>query len=124
MDARPSPPGGQQEAADAGPPIPLRTLLYRFLFFSWLFDDMSRAKDLFERHAVWQHNRSMRRYLPLYLRRWSALTVMGFGLGCLFEQLLHTIIIAAWFYTGSCVTLTGMVLISVMWVLLANQERA
>ncbi|HEV7814617.1 MAG TPA: hypothetical protein VGP06_05880 [Janthinobacterium sp.] len=104
------------------PEIRFGTLLYRFLFFDWLFADMREAKTRLERHAVWRHNRAMRRYLPLYLRRWSVLTVLDFGLGCLFERMLATGLLAACFFTCSCIAVTGAVIISLLWVLLANPE--
>ena len=104
--------------------IPFRTLLYRFMFFEWMFADMSAARDLFERHAAWQHNRHMCRYLPVYLRRWSVLTACDFGLGMLFERALQASLVSAWFFTWSCVSLTGMVVISVAWIFLSNSRMS
>ncbi|MET0855361.1 MAG: hypothetical protein ABWY27_01310 [Telluria sp.] len=106
------------------PEIPFRTLLYRFIFFDWLFADLGAARDLFERHAAWQHNRRMCRYLPVYLRRWSVLTAGGFGLGFLFERVSQPSLVSAWFFTSSCVTFTGMVVISVAWIFLANSRMS
>ncbi|MFI4939660.1 MAG: hypothetical protein ACHP7O_04850 [Burkholderiales bacterium] len=100
------------------------TLLYRFLFFDWLFVDMTKAKNLFERNAAWQHNRAMRMHLPLYLRRWSVLTGLDLGLGCVFEKLLEIQLAAAWFFTWSCVTVTGMVVIAALWALLSIREMS
>jgi hypothetical protein len=108
-----APPAAQAE-------LPFLTLWYRFLFFGWLFRDLNAARDLYERHAAWQHNRRMCCYLPTYLRRWSFLTFLDFGLGCLFERAMQASLLSAWFFTWSCVTLTGMVVISVAWALLAN----
>jgi hypothetical protein len=87
--------------------MPFRRLLYRFLFFDWLFRDVSAARDRIERHAAHQHNRKMSRYLPVYLRRWSFLTAFDFALGILFEKVLQAGLLSAWFFTWSCVTLTG-----------------
>lgn len=100
--------------------LPFLTLWYRFLFFDWMFRDVGAARDLYERHAALQHNRHMRRYLPLYLRRWSWLTMSGFGLGCLLERATQATLLTAWCFTWSCLTLTGMVVIAVAWVLLAR----
>ncbi len=100
--------------------LPFLTLLYRFIFFDWMFKDMSATRDLFERHAVWQHNRRMRHYLPTYLRRWSFLTVLDFALGCLFERALQASLFSAWFFTWSCVTLVGMIIIAVAWLMLTH----
>jgi hypothetical protein len=107
-------------AAPAQGELPFLTLWYRFIFFDWLFRDANAAPNLYERHAALQHNRRMRRYLPTYLRRWSFLTVFDFGLGLLFERALQASLLSAWFFTWSCVTLTGMVVISVVWAFLAN----
>lgn len=38
-----------------------RTLLYRYLFFAWLFKDASRG-NLFERAAAWRHNQPQARH--------------------------------------------------------------
>jgi hypothetical protein len=102
--------------------LPFLTLWYRFLFFDWLFRDMNLARNLYERHAAWQHNRRMCRYMPTYLRRWSMLTAFDFGLGMLFERAMQASLLSAWFFTWSCVTLTGMVVISVAWLFLANAK--
>lgn len=98
----------------------MRTLWYRFLFFGWMFRDLNAARDRIERHAVLQHNACMCRYLPTYLRRWSLLTLFAYGLGCLFEGAMQASMLSAWFFTWSCLTLTGMVVISVAWALLAK----
>ena len=102
------------------PDMPFRHLLYRFMFFDWLFRDVSAARDRIERHAAHQHNRKMSRYLPVYLRRWSFLTAFDFALGVLFEKVLQAGLLSAWFFTWSCVTLTGMVVITVAWVILTH----
>ena len=106
------------------PDIPLRTLLYRFMFFEWMFADLSAARNLFERHAFVQHNRRMCRYLPVYLRRWSVLTVCGFGLGLLAERAPQASLVSAWFFTWSCVSLTAMVIISVAWIWLSTSRMS
>ena len=108
------------QAVTLAPELPFLTLWYRFMFFGWLFRDLNAAHDLYERHAALQHNLRMCRYLPTYLRRWSFLTFFDFGLGCLFERAMQASLLSAWFFTWSCVTLTGMVVISVAWALLAN----
>ena len=123
MRQRPVPQHGQKDTAPAvGADIRFSTLLYRFLFFDWLFADMTKATNLFERHSAWQHNRKMCCHLPTYLWRWAVLTAFAFGLGYLFEQMLEISVLAACFFTCSCVTLTGMLVISVMWVFLSKAE--
>ena len=102
--------------------LPFSTLLYRFLFFDWLFRDLSVMRDPIERHAALQHNRRMCQYFPTYLRRWSFLTAFDFGLGMLFERALQATFLSAWCFTWSCVTLTGMVVIAAAWGFLANAD--
>jgi hypothetical protein len=125
MRERPAPQQGQEDTAPSeGAEIQFATLLYRYLFFDWLFADMTKAKNLLERHSAWQHNRSMRIHLPVYLRRWSVLTVLAFGLGCLVEQMLKAGVMAACFFTWSCVALTITLVTSVVWVFLYNPEMS
>jgi hypothetical protein len=106
-----------REQVTGEPGMPFGRLLYRFLFFDWLFADVSRARNLYERHAAFQHNRRMSRYLPVYLRRWSFLAAVDFGLGFLFERVLQASLLSAWFFTWSCLTVTGVVVITVTWAL-------
>lgn len=119
MTSTPQGPPGPTQAAQCQP-LRFRTLLYRFIFFDWLFADVGGARTPIESHAATQHNRRMSKYLPTYLRRWSFLTAFDFGLGWMFERLLSASLLSAWFFTWSCVTLTGMVVISVAWLVLAN----
>lgn len=100
------------------PAMPFRTLLYRFLFFGWLFRDVSAARNLFERHAALQHNKHMSRYLPLYFRRWSVIATFDFGLGFLFERVLQATVLSACFFTWWCVIVAGMVVIAAAWIFL------
>ncbi|KQQ97291.1 hypothetical protein [Massilia sp. Leaf139] len=100
-----------------------RTLLYRFIFFDWLFKDVSGARTPIERHAATQHNRRMSKYLPVYLRRWSFLTVLDFALGCLVERALQATLLSAWFFTWSCITATGAVVITVAWIFLTQPQQ-
>ncbi|MES2148395.1 MAG: hypothetical protein V4508_01260 [Pseudomonadota bacterium] len=116
MSDQPQPPPVEAAAIE----LPFSTLLYRFMFFDWLFRDISLARNLYERHAAVQHNRRMCIYLPTYLRRWSVLTAFDFGLGCLFERAVQASLLSAWFFTWSCVTLAGMVVISVAWLFLSH----
>lgn len=97
---------------------PFGQTLYRFLFFDWLFRDVSRARNLFERHAAREHNRRMSRYLPVYMRRWSVLATFDFALGFLFERVMSATLLSALFFTGSCVTLTGIAVMTVTWLFL------
>jgi len=111
------------EASTSLAELPFRTLLYRFLFFDWLFADVGRARTPIERHAATEHNRRMGRYLPIYLRRWSCLTAFDFALGCLVERVLQATVLSAWFFTWSCITATGTVIITVAWIFLTQPQQ-
>jgi hypothetical protein len=111
-----------QEPGTDAPELSFWALLYRFMFFDWLFHDVSRTRTLLERHAARQHNRRMSRYLPVYLRRWSFLTAFDFALGMLCEKVLQAGLLSAWCFTFSCLTFTGMVVITVAWLIL-NHAR-
>lgn len=60
-------------------------LLYRYWFFGWLFRDVSRGNAL-ERAAALRHNRGCARWLPTYMRRWTTLGLLLYGLGVALEQ--------------------------------------
>ncbi len=98
--------------------MPFRTLLYRFIFFDWLFKDVSAARNVIERHAALQHNKYMSRYLPIYFRRWTVMATFDFGLGWLFERALQATVLSAYFFTWSCLTIAGMVVIAAAWIFL------
>ncbi|GAB3453359.1 hypothetical protein GCM10027321_03400 [Massilia terrae] len=115
-----APPIKPDQPSSATEQMPFRRLLYRFLFFDWLFADVHAARNRIERHAARQHNRRMSRYLPVYLRRWSFLTAFDFGLGFLFERGLQAQVLSAWFFTWSCVSLTGVIIITVAWAFLVH----
>jgi len=100
-------------------PVAFRTLLYRFVFFDWLFKDVNAARSAVERHAALQHNRYMRRYLPVYLRRWTVMATLDFGMGLLLERALQATLLSAYFFTWSCVTMAGMAVIAAAWVFLS-----
>jgi hypothetical protein len=106
-----------------GEPLRFRTLLYRFIFFDWLFQDVGGARTPIERHAATQHNRRMSVYLPVYMRRWSFFTVLDFALGFVVERALQATLLSAWFYTWTCITATGTVVIAVAWIFLTQPQQ-
>ena len=95
-------------------PPALRSLVYRYFFFGWLFRDVTRG-TLLERAAAWRHNRERRRFLPIYLRRWLFLFAFGYGLGVVFEHAFDLMYAAACCYSGSCVSASVAFVIVVSW---------
>lgn len=106
-----------QSRADA---VPLHALLYRYFFFDWLFRDVSRG-SLLERAAAWRTNREMRRYLPVYLRRWSVIFLAGYGLGVLFEKGFELVYAAACCYSSSCISASVIFIIVFSWIALSRE---
>jgi len=90
-------------------------LVYRYLFFDWLFRDVNRGSSL-ERAAAWRFNREMRRYLPIYLRRWVILVVSSYVLGALFEGWFSLSHAAAFFYCVTSVSAAMAMLIVRSWL--------
>ncbi|HEX7383093.1 MAG TPA: hypothetical protein VF291_02190 [Burkholderiaceae bacterium] len=96
-------------------PLPLRTLLYRYFFFAWLFRDATRG-SLLERAAAWHHNRRQARWLATYLRRWLVAGVLLFALGCVVELAFGAALASAFFYVPSALSVPADAVIAVAWV--------
>jgi len=60
----------QTRAASIYEDMPFWSVLFRYLWPFWLFQDASRG-DKLARAAAYRHNRSMRIYLPNYLAKWT-----------------------------------------------------
>jgi len=101
----------ESSESDAG----LHILLYRYFFFDWLFRDVNYGSVL-ERAAAWRFNQEMRRYLPVYLRRWAILVVFSYGVGALFENWLALANAAAFFYCVTSVSAAMSMLIVRSWL--------
>ena len=108
-----------RHSVPSGASEPLRSLLYRYFFFDWLFSDVSRG-SLLERVAAWRSNREMRRYLPVYLRRWLVIFVGGYGMGVIFEKGFELIYAAACCYSSSCISASVIFIIVFSWFVLSR----
>jgi hypothetical protein len=95
--------------------VPFRTLLYRYLFFDWLFEDVSVGTRL-QRAAAWRHNQQQARWLPTYLRRWLFVTVALYAFGGALELLLAVPVASALFYVPSVLGVSVNAVIAVAWV--------
>jgi hypothetical protein len=91
-----SPPGGTRTAARGdGRAVewdvdyeraPLGLVLGRYLSPFWLFRDATRG-DWLARAAAYRHNRSMRGYLPSYMRKWALQAALALLLTFVFDSL-------------------------------------
>ncbi len=93
--------------------VSFRVLLYRYLFFGWLFRDVNHG-NLFERSAAWRHNLDRAPWLITYLRRWIALGSVSFALGVLFEHGLSAHALSAFFYVPSVLSVVVNTVIGVL----------
>lgn len=90
-------------------------LLWRYLFFGWLFRDASQG-SLQERRTAWRHNRACARWLPVYARRHGALGLLLFGLASALETLGQYPLVSAFFYVASILTVPVAVIAGVAWL--------
>jgi hypothetical protein len=103
-------------AGVAAPCAPaLRTLLYRYFFFDWLFRDVRRG-TLLERAAAWRHNRQQARWLPTYLRRWLGCGALFYALGLLVEAGLGATFASSVFYVSGVLSVPVNAVIAMAWV--------
>jgi hypothetical protein len=106
-------------ASSASPTVePLRRLLYRYWFWEWLFMDLGRARDVYQRAAAWRHNVAQRRHLPTYMRRWLFVVAANVAMGALLEKTLAAMLSAAVFYTNSCIAVCVFAVSFVGWLFL------
>lgn len=91
------------------------TLLYRYFFFGWLFQDASRG-TMFERAAAWRHNQSQARWLPTYMRRWLWCGLLLYALGGAAELLLDAPGLSALFYVPGALSVPVNAVIGAAWL--------
>lgn len=93
----------------------LRTLLYRYFFFGWLFRDVNRG-NVIERAAAWRHNRDQARWLPTYMRRWLWCGLFFFALGCTMERLFDAPGLSVVFYVPGALSVPVNAVIGAAWI--------
>jgi hypothetical protein len=101
----------------------LRSLLYRYWFWEWLFVDLRQGAGVYQRAAAWRHNVGQRRHLPVYMRRWLALTAANLLVAAVLEKALSWMLSAAVFYTNTCIAVCVLLVTFVGWLLLGRRER-
>ena len=90
-------------------------LVYRYLFWGWLFKDL-RISDPWQRAAARAHNLQQKIYLPIYLRRWAGLSCFHFIAGCLLEP--SALLVAAVFFCSFAMSTCVLTTAAVSWVML------
>ena len=101
--------------------LPFHTLLYRYLFYGWLFRDVSRG-TVFERANAWRHNREQARWLPTYVRRWLCIAAALGVVAVLLETVAGSPLLSAFFYVPSLVSLPCSLVTVVCWLFLTGSH--
>ena len=109
----------------AEPPAELLlSVLYRYFFFGWLLRDVSHAQNPFERNAALRHNQGVSRWLPMYMLRWTVLSVAIFALGNVSETVFAAPKLATCLYIGFCLCVPMLVITFSVWILLRRAGSA
>lgn len=101
--------------------MPFSTLLYRYLFYGWLFRDASGG-TVWQRAAAWRHNREQARWLPTYMRRWGVLGVLLFGVAWFVEAALGSPVLSAFFYVPSVLSIPFNAVTALCWTFLVSNR--
>jgi hypothetical protein len=99
----------------------LRQLIVRYFFYDWLFKDASRGTML-ERAAAWRHNTSQRKWLPLYMMRWTYTCLAGFFTGSCLEVGCNVTLPAVPFYSLASVAVAVLAVTFASWVMLGRAD--
>jgi|JI7StandDraft_1071085.scaffolds.fasta_scaffold758506_1 hypothetical protein len=95
------------------------SVLFRYFFFLWLFHDVN-VDGLYQRAAAIAHNKAHRHYLLVYLRRWTALTLVMLFSGIMLEQMYA--LACVFFYTTAALCACTVCNIAVAWVFLGQKN--
>jgi hypothetical protein len=102
--------------------MPFPTLLYRYLFYGWLFRDASRG-SFWERSAAWRHNRRQAQWLPTYMRRWLCIGAACFAAAWSIEFLLGCPVLSALLYVPSVLSLPFNAVTALCWTCLVHDRQ-
>jgi hypothetical protein len=98
------------------------TLLYRYFFYGWLFQDASRG-GVWQRAAAWRHNREQASWLPTYMRRWLVIGAGLFAIAWFVEQALGSPLLSAVFYVPSALSVPFNAVTALCWVWLVHGRQ-
>jgi len=91
------------------------SLIYRYLFFAWLFRDVNRGNWL-ERSAAWRYNIAHSHWLLTYLKRWIVLDFSAFAFGDLASLIFEEHWICIPFYVIFSAAIPVISVIVVAWL--------
>jgi hypothetical protein len=91
--------------------------IVRYFSFAWLFQDAATG-DLWQRNAALRFNLLQRRFLPIYMLRWSILFGIAMLLGETFEQAVGALIPAVIFFMAAALSLSYLLVAFAVWLVL------
>jgi hypothetical protein len=100
--------------------LPFRVLLYRYVFFTWLFKDLRAQSNLFERAAALRYNREQAHWLPLYMRRYAFAGCGLFALGWAVQALSP--VLSAFFFVPGTLAVPMLAVTAVCWTALRTPD--
>jgi len=100
--------------------LPFHSLLYRYLFYGWLFRDATRG-NRFEQAAALRHNRAQAHWLPTYMRRWLVVGSLLFCVAAFCETVLDSPQLSALFYVPSVLSMPMSFLTAFCWISLVSK---
>ena len=98
-------------------PLGLGEMIVRYFSFAWLFQDATSG-DLWQRNAAFRFNLQQRRFLPIYMLRWSILFGVWMLLGETFEQAVGALIPAVVFFLTAALSLSYLLVAFAVWLAL------
>jgi hypothetical protein len=93
----------------------LRSLLYRYFFFAWLFKDAGRG-NLYERAAAWRHNVEQARWLTTYMRRYAVSGLLLVAMGGATEPLAPLLSVLFFVPGLMTVPMTAVAFVGWLWL--------
>jgi hypothetical protein len=102
--------------------VPLRTSLYRYLFYGWLFRDADRGTRL-EQASALRHNRAQAKWLPIYLLRWAVGGAVLLTLEVVLEHVLGSPVLSAALATAVVFSVMYLLVTTICWAFLHGRRQ-
>ena len=115
-------PNHRQMPSSSEPPILLRTLLYRYFFYGWLFRDADTG-DAAARTSARRHNEDQRKWLPVYMARWAVLGVLVAMLETFLEQRFGTSLLSAMLALVTIFVMMYALITGICWAFLGPRRN-
>ena len=102
--------------------VSLRTSLYRYFFYGWLFRDADCGSRL-EQASALRHNRAQAKWLPIYLLRWAVGGTVLLMLEILLARLLASPVLSAALALAVVFAVMYLLVTTICWAFLHERRR-